>query len=100
MVVHYLHKVCGTDLAHLALLVIELAHLAVETAAPFHYGLEVSNIVQVAFHTGDPADNGLDLLVAKDGTDATAASLLHPDLLSLGIKESEVQHTNTRMIGC
>ncbi len=91
---HMVNDVGSTFLAHLALVIIQLAHLAVETLAAFTDGLHVGHIVQVALDTFNAGYDGLDLLVAHHGADTTASGLLEADLLALHIEKSKVDHAD------
>ena len=73
MVVHDLHQVCRTHLAHAALLVVKLAHLAVEATPALLDGFKVNHIVEITLYAGNLADDCLDLFVAENGADAAAA---------------------------
>ena len=97
MVIHDLHEVGCSPGAHFGTVCHRARASPVEASPAFHDRLKVNDIVQVTLDPGYLADHSLDLLIAEDGTDATAAGLLQPYLLSLRVIEAEVEHADQRM---
>ena len=84
-VVHHVHDVRSTDLAHLVLRVVEIGDLLVDALPRLADERHVGHAVLVAAHVGEAADDGGDLLITEDASRTASTGLLEARLFAADI---------------
>src|SRR5512133_3650071 len=100
MIIHDLHQVSSPDLSHLALLIVKLPDLTIESPASFHESFKINNIIEVTFNSGNLADQCLDFLVSEYRSYPAPSGLFKPDFFSSSIIKAAVQHSYKIVLWC
>jgi len=97
-VVHHIHNVRSSDLAHLILRIIQICDLFVDTLPRLADERHICHTVLVAAHVCKAANNGSDLLVTEDPSCTATTRLLEARLFPTDIVPGGVDRCNAGVL--